>query len=131
MKIVVTAVAGDLDAAVDERFGRAPWYLLIDTETGAWSAHPNRAAEAAGGAGIAAARLVGNLGAEAILTANVGPKAEQALHAAGIRVYAARSGTVRQAIEAFRATELPTLSVPPAGASAGDERKEGQDASPV
>jgi predicted Fe-Mo cluster-binding NifX family protein len=119
VKVVVTAVAGSIDATLDQRFGRAPWYVLVDSETGDWSAHENRAAEAGHGAGIEAARIVASLGAAAVLTGNVGPKAAQTLHAAGIRVHAAQPGTVMDAVDAFRAGRLQELTSPSAPAHHG------------
>lgn len=119
MKVVVTAVAGSVDATFDQRFGRAPWYVLMDSETAEWSAHQNHAAEAGHGAGIEGATFVANLGAAAVLTGSVGPKAAQTLHAAGIRVYAAQAGTVRAAVEAFRAGHVQELTSPSVAAHHG------------
>ena len=107
MKIVVTSQGMDLDSAVDPRFGRTKHFLLVDTETMQATAHDNaQNLNAPQGAGIQAAQAVYNLGARAVITGNVGPKAFATLRAAGIAVYLGASGTTREAIEHFRAGRL-------------------------
>jgi predicted Fe-Mo cluster-binding NifX family protein len=58
------------------------------------------------GAGIQAAQQVAQLGAEALITGNVGPSAFRALTAAGISVYLAADCTAAEALECFRRHEL-------------------------
>lgn len=107
MKIVVTSRGTNLDSPVDPRFGRARHFLLVDTETMQTTAHDNaQNLNAPQGAGIQAAQAVYNLGAGAVVTGNVGPKAFATLHAGGIAVYLGASGTVREAIEQFRSGQL-------------------------
>ena len=107
MKIVVTSQGTNLDSPVDPRFGRAKHFLLVDTETMQTTAHDNaQNLNAPQGAGIQAAQAVFNLGAGAVITGNVGPKAFTTLQAAGIAVYLGASGTVREAVEQFQAGRL-------------------------
>lgn len=107
MKVVVTAQGAGLDSPVDPRFGRAAYFVLVDTETGEATAHDNaRNLNAPQGAGIQAGQTVARLGAEAVLTGHVGPKAFATLRAAGIQVYPGASGTVREAVEALNAGRL-------------------------
>jgi predicted Fe-Mo cluster-binding NifX family protein len=83
MKIIVTSEGPSLDSSVDPRFGRAKHFVLVDTETDAFSAHDNaQNLSAPQGAGIQAAQTVARLGAEAVLTGHVGPKAFTTLQAA-------------------------------------------------
>ncbi len=107
MKIAVSAQGPDLDSPVDPRFGRAKNFVVVDTETGQHTAHDNQLnLNAVQGAGIQSARTVVELGVEAVLTGNVGPKAHAALQAAGIQIYIGMSGTVRDASEQFKAGGL-------------------------
>jgi len=104
MKIALTAQGDHLDAQVDPRFGRARAFVLYDTETGEWSVLDNvQNAEAAEGSGVQTATAVVKAGAEAVLTGHCGPRAFDALSAAGIAVHATVGGTVREAIERFNA----------------------------
>ena len=106
MKIIVTAQGPNLDSPVDPRFGRARYFVVVDTETGEFSPHDNtQNLNAAQGAGIQAGRNVVDLGVEAVLTGNVGPKAFATLQAANIKIYPGASGTVKEAIEKFKAGE--------------------------
>ena len=102
MKICVTSQGDTLDARVDPRFGRAPYFLLVDTETMAFEAMINAAVQAPGGVGIVAAKQVIDAGVGAVLTGNCGPNAFRTLAAGGAAVYTGVSGSVRQAVEAFR-----------------------------
>ncbi len=34
MKLCITAAGNDISAATDAAFGRAPWFVLVDTESG-------------------------------------------------------------------------------------------------
>lgn len=102
MKICVTSQAPGLDAAVDPRFGRAAFFVIVETESGAFEVADNQGLESGGGAGIAAARQAIDAGARAVLTGNCGPNAFRTLQAGGVAVYTAVSGTVRQALQAFR-----------------------------
>ena len=109
MKILVTASGSGLDDQVDPRFGRAPWFLLIDPqdEGEEVEAIENRQnLNAAQGAGVQAAQTAADAGADWVLTGNVGPKAFRGLSAAGIKVAAGVGGTVREALEKFRRGEI-------------------------
>jgi len=107
MKIVVTASGADLGTQAHPAFGRCPTYVFVDTETMQFEAVENPAANAAGGAGIQAAQFVVERGAQAVVTGNVGPNAFQVLQPAGVPIYLFSGGTVRQAVEAYKAGELP------------------------
>ena len=87
MKLCITAAGNDLSAATDAAFGRAPWFMLIDTETGAAEAVANPSVNAGHGAGIAAAQLMADRVVAAVLTGRLGPKAQAALSAAGIAMH--------------------------------------------
>lgn len=85
MKIGVAAMDGSLDADVSQQFARCPKFLLVDSDTMAFEAFDNPARELPGGAGPAAVQELVNHGAEVAVAGQFGPKAVQALQAAGIR----------------------------------------------
>ncbi len=107
MKIAIPAAGKDLSSAVDPRFGRAKYFLLVDTETGAAEAHDNaQNLNAAQGAGIQSAETVSRLGAQAVLSGNVGPKAFRTLQAADIKIYACGAMSAAEAVRKFKNAEL-------------------------
>jgi len=107
MKVVVTSLGETLESPVDQRFGRARYFVLYDTESEEWSAHDNKQnLEAAQGAGIQAGQTVVNLGAEVVITGHCGPKAFVTLRAGNVEVYPGATGTVKEAIDAFQAGKL-------------------------
>lgn len=107
MKIVITASGETLDSQVDPRFGRATKFIVYDTESGEYQARDNiQNLNAPQGAGIQAAQAVCGLGVQSVLTGHCGPKAFQVLSAGGVQIYTDVQGTVRDAIEAFKAGKL-------------------------
>jgi len=119
LKVAVSSSGRDLESAVDPRFGRCPYFVVVDTESMAFEAVPNSSIGAAHGAGIGAAQLVASTGAKAVLTGNVGPNAFSALSAAGLRVLTGVAGTVRDAVERFKRGELVAGSGPSVGGHFG------------
>lgn len=108
MKLCITAAGNSLSAPVDSAFGRAPWFMLIDTESGAAEAVANTSADAAQGAGIAAAQLMAARQVDAVLTGRLGPKAQAALAAVGIAMHEGLGRcAVSEALEQFRAGQYP------------------------
>ncbi|HPQ71596.1 MAG TPA: NifB/NifX family molybdenum-iron cluster-binding protein [bacterium] len=107
MKVAVSCIGDNLEAAVDPRFGRAQGFLIVDTDTAAMQYVPNaQNLQAVQGAGIQAAQNVLSAGVEALITGNIGPKAFRVLQEAGVRVYTGASGSVRQALEALQDNQL-------------------------
>jgi len=113
MKIAVTSTGPTLDSPVDYRFGRCAYFIVVDTDTMEYQAFPNPAVNAPGGAGTLAAQFVASQGVSHVLTGEVGPNAYPALMAAGVTPVTGVSGTVREAVEAFKSGKIP------AGAPAG------------
>ncbi len=106
MKIAVSATDQTLDARVDSRFGRAPYFLIYDDETDEHSFIDNQQAlNAASGAGVQAAQNVVESGAEALLTGHCGPKAFRTLAAGDVAIYINVSGTLSEAIKAYKKGE--------------------------
>lgn len=112
MRICVSAVADSLDAQVDPKFGRCPYFVLVNSETMEFEAIPNTASSQMGGAGIQAAQTVASKGINVVLTGNVGPNAFQALSATGIKVLTGVFGTVRTAVERYKRGELKETGSP-------------------
>lgn len=128
MKICVTATENSLDAQIDPRFGRCSYFVIVDSENMQFEVVPNMAAGASGGAGIQAAQAVANKGVKLLITGNVGPKAFQALAAAGIEVATGAFGTVREAIEKYKRGELNKTGAPTVGGHFGMSGKGGRGA---
>lgn len=114
MKVIVSAQGNDIDSLVDPRFGRCRALILVDTETGEWRSYDNQAnAGASGGAGVQAGTLLASLGAQVLVTGNVGPNAHKVLDAAHVTVYQAGNGvTVRAAVAALEAGQLRRVDQP-------------------
>jgi len=107
-KIAVTSEGPSLEDQMDPRFGRAAGFVVVDLETMATQYIDNGQSQVmAQGAGIQAAELIARAGVTCLLTGFVGPKAFQALSAAGIKIGQNLEGlTVRQAVERFKKGEV-------------------------
>lgn len=118
MKIAVSASGRDLDAQIDQRFGRCDHFLIIDTDTMEIQAYPNENSSQTSGAGVQAASFVIAKGARTVLTGNCGPKAMDVFDAQKIPVYTGQAGAVRQAVQAFKDG---ILSASPSGPDTRDQ----------
>jgi len=113
MKIAVTSTGDTPDSEVDPRFGRAKFFMIYDDEKDSFEAIDNvQNLQAAQGAGIQAAQNVADAGCRALITGHIGPKAFGALKAAGVKISTGASGTVREAIEMFKAGKLKSADSP-------------------
>lgn len=119
MKIAISATGADLDAQVDPRFGRCQYFVIVDTDTMEFEATSNSGATAGGGAGIAAAQQIAGKGLEAVLTGNCGPNAFDVLKAAGIKVFTGVSGSIKEAIESYKAGKFQSTAQPNVSAHSG------------
>lgn len=120
MKICVTSDGQGLDASVNPNFGRAPYFLFIESETETVEAVQNN--PGAHGAGVQAAQLVADRGACVVLTGSIGPNAYQGLSAAAIEVYTGARGSVKDALEAYRSGQLSRTEGPIGGRHGGGRR---------
>lgn len=107
MKIAITTQGRDIDAPFEERFGRAPGYIICEAGGANASYLDNsRMQSMSHGAGIQAAQAVAGSGVGIVITGHCGPKAFQVLRQAKIRVYNARTATAREALAAYEAGQL-------------------------
>ncbi len=110
MKVAITSQRDNLDAQIDLRFGRCPYFIIVDLETEKIEAVLNPASGAMGGAGPQAAQTLSDKGVEAVITGNVGPNAFQTLKTANIKIYGGVSGTVKETLTKYKNGELKEFS---------------------
>jgi predicted Fe-Mo cluster-binding NifX family protein len=102
MRIAVTTKGNDLGAQIDSRFGRAPKFLVLDTETMRFDLVANtQSLDLSQGAGIQSAQNVLAHKPDVVLTGNCGPKAFRVLKAAGIKVVVGLKGRIADAIHDY------------------------------
>jgi predicted Fe-Mo cluster-binding NifX family protein len=110
MKICITAQGPGTGDLFEERFGRAPWFILYDTETGATEAIQNGLVIESGGVGPKAVQVLQMHGVAAIITGMIGTHAKDALDASGIAAFRGEPGvSVEDTIRAFSGKKLPLL----------------------
>lgn len=110
MKLIVPVESRTLDAPVCPSFGRAPLFVLFDTESGSHEFIDNSAAASQGGAGIKAAQMLADSGAGILIACRCGENAAKVLDAAGIKMYRAQEGSVADNIAKYRDGGLSLLS---------------------
>ena len=110
MLIAIPAEGEDLSAAVSSRFARAPWFLLVDSETLEFEAISNPATEASHGAGSLAVQELARRGVSAVFAPRVGPKAAEALSAVGMAVYEVADCTCSEALAYYKEGKLSIIS---------------------
>lgn len=119
MKICVTSQSNSLHAEVYSRFGRSPYFLIVDTDNFEYEAIKNPYIQAGGGAGIQAAQLVANKQVETVVTGNIGPNAFQVLKEAKLSVVTGVSGSVEFAVVRYNNGELKPSEEPTVGEKFG------------
>ena len=112
MRIAISATGPTLDAEVDARFGRCPYFIIVDPDTMQFEAMENSSAMAGGGAGISTGQMIASKGVQVVLTGNCGPNAYQVLSAAGLQVITGVSGKVRDAVIAYKSGQFQAVSQP-------------------
>lgn len=110
MRVCITSQGSEATSRPDERFGRAP-YFIIFSEEDAPLVLPNPGTSAEHGAGVAAAQAVLAHKIDVLITGHLGPNAAASLRPAGIKVYALdqAKATVKANYEALLADELQPL----------------------
>ncbi len=109
MKIAIPVDEKTIETSVCASFGRAPYFLIYDTETKESEFLNNSAAVSTGGAGIKAAQLIVDSKANALLTSRLGENAADVLKAADVKIYKTSSTSAKADIDAFIAEKLPLL----------------------
>ena len=105
MKVCIpTMGSSGMDEALCQHFGRAPTFTVIDLDTGKVKILRN-VSEHMGGSGIPAETILAE-GVQVMIVGGLGPKAVSAFSQAGVDVFVGASGTVKDAIEDWRADML-------------------------
>ncbi len=111
MKIAVSSSGKDLDSLIDPRFGRCPYFLMVETDDMSFEVFDNQSMASGGGAGIQSAQFISSKGAKAVITGNCGPNAVKTLAAAGIEVFLGNTGIVREVLQKFKNGELTSTNL--------------------
>ena len=113
MKVAISSTGKDLDDEIDARFGRCPYFVIIEIDEKEKKiknvkAIENTAAGQFGGAGITASQLVANEKVNAVITTNLGPRAFQVLNQLGIEIYQGQ-GKIKSVVEKFMQGKLKKI----------------------
>lgn len=112
MKIAIASSGQKLTAKVDQRFGRCPYFLIINTADQKHKVVENTATHASHGVGISAAQLVADQNIQAIIAGNFGPNAIRALRTAGIKLFTTNSSTtIEKAVNQMEKDKLKQVEM--------------------
>jgi len=107
MKIALPVISDKIEDQMNRTFGRAPRFMIYDTDTDIFEMIENTQNLNAGqGAGIQSAQNIARTGAKALICENCGPKAFRVLSVAGVEVYISGAGKVVDLIEKYKNGEL-------------------------
>lgn len=113
MKVCIVALGNELNSQVSPRFGRAPFFIILNEEGEIEEALKNPGVRAMRGAGVAAAQEISSRGVGALVCGNVGPNAFGALAAANIKIFSIPAGiSVKEAFNKWKEDKLTLVEAP-------------------
>lgn len=110
MKIALPVDEKNENSRICVSYGRAPYYMIFDSDSAKVEFVQNTAADSAGGAGIKAAQLLVNHKVNILITERCGQNAADVLIAGNIKIYRATKALVMDNLKAFLQGELEELS---------------------
>ena len=110
MKVGISSSGTTLESNVDPRFGKCPYFIIYDTDSGIFSYIENQERQVTEGGGIKVAHMISDMEVDSVITGNIGPNAYGVLSSDLIEVYSGVTGTVENAINRFKNDELELAS---------------------
>ena len=112
LKIAISSTGNNLESDVDSRFGRCPYFLIINIENNKiknFKAIENVAKDQMGGAGVKAGEIVANQKVNAVITTNLGPRPFSVFKQFKIDAFKGE-GKIKQVIQKFLKGNLKKLT---------------------
>jgi len=106
MKVMITSKGDSLESLMDERFGRAEYFIIYDTQNDEFEAIKNPYLNDRGGVGVSISKFTIEKNVDALISGSFGPNAQDVLKASNIKLYSTKDITVKQAVERLKNNEL-------------------------
>lgn len=119
MRIAVASRGKTMSSSVDDRFGRCPYFLVLDTTSMKTETIENAGQTEKDAAGIRACQMLIDNDINAVVVKNIGHNSLVTLTGAGMDVYIVTSGTVGAAIKKIKGGELTPAERPTVGFQEG------------
>ncbi len=110
MKIAFPVNEKSIDADIYDSFGRAPYFVIYNTNSKEIEYLDHRAVVAQGAGGIRAAQVLADQGIKVIITQQCGENAEKLLRKAEVLIYKARSASIYDNIDAYLNDQLSLMT---------------------
>lgn len=110
MIICVTSKEAGLNSQFEERFGRAPYFIFFNVDSGKAESVENPFSGESGGVGPRAAQLIIDHKTDVLITGQLGDNANRAMQSSGKQVFSYKGdNTVSYVLEEYRAGKLKQL----------------------
>ncbi len=103
MKIAIACDGAKPQDSLSTVFARCEYFQIFDTESGEVEAHHNTLKEQEHGVGPKVAQWLVDLGVETLVSAKVGPRAQEVLDAAEMKIEVRNGGSAREIYESLSA----------------------------
>ncbi len=98
MKVCVPAEGKTPDSRIGEHFGKVPYYLIFDLDSGEMKALSNMGDHE----NLYPPEIIKHEGADVLLCAGIGRRALKMFEDFGIKVYTCARGTAKDAVQMFK-----------------------------
>jgi predicted Fe-Mo cluster-binding NifX family protein len=109
MKIAIPVDDRSMETSISQHFGRAPYFLIYDTESKESIFLDNSAAISQGGAGIKAAQTIVDSKVAALLTPRCGQNAAEVINKANIQMFKVINDSIKDNVNALKDGKLSLL----------------------
>ncbi len=100
MLIAISSKGLDIHSSVDERFGRANYFIIYNTDSNSFESLNNETnAKSSQGVGIKTVELLSSKNIDVVISGNFGPQAFSALNTAKIKAALWSNGKVSEAVD--------------------------------
>lgn len=114
MKLAIALKENDYNSSVDERFGRAPFFIIIDSNTKEFEIIENEAKDEATGAGLKTVKNLLKYEIDSIIAGEIGPKAGELIYDLEIPTFKFKDlEKVDEIVEAFNENTLEKYDLSP------------------